>query len=469
VWGRGHPEFAAGVERTHSGELELRRERPVVVPRFRDQEEGLMATETRQRVRPKPPKVHRNLRDRLQKSFLERNSKVIGAIGVLLVLGFTILALLLQGGFLTGRYTVHAIFADAAGVQVGDRVSVAGLTAGRVNGVNVEGGHVVMDLGVDNKVKLTRDTTADIKIETLLGRRSVELVDGSSSKPLEDGQYIPLSSTSTPVDITNLNDVSVNLLNKSHPGALNALLKEVTRITSGKATQIRTIITGLQRITTAVDERRVQLGQLLDALRTVSTTLGGRDQTLVSLVDNLNVVLSNLAQRQQALAELLRSTDTASHQTADLVSRNRTVLNSTLNFLHEDLEVLSRHQLDLAAAVDYLDTAVKGYSSVGYSSGGFPNKWANIFVQSLGPVGVDALLGKCGTVDHLFDYYFGTNCGKTALGPVAPRIPTRISTGQGMPAALPRLPNGPNLPALPCTVDNLVQSALGQSTRCSGS
>ena len=73
-------------------------------------------------------KVQRSLRDRFQKSFLERNTKVIGAIAISILLGLTVLGLLLQGGLLTKRYSVQAIFADAAGIRTGDRVTVAGLS-----------------------------------------------------------------------------------------------------------------------------------------------------------------------------------------------------------------------------------------------------------------------------------------------------------------------------------------------------
>src|SRR2546423_13791243 len=131
-----------------------------------------MATDVRERPKLQPPKVHRTFRDRLQKSFLERNTKLIGLIGVALIVTFTIVALLLQGGLLTGRYTVHAVFADAASVQKGDPVTVAGLPAGRVNGLNITNGHVVMDLGVNNGVKLTRDTHPPLQIQTPPGRRS---------------------------------------------------------------------------------------------------------------------------------------------------------------------------------------------------------------------------------------------------------------------------------------------------------
>ena len=415
------------------------------------------------------PKVKRGLRDRFQKSFLERNTKVIGAIGVLLILVFTVLALALQGGLLNHRYTVHAIFSDAAGIRAGDTVTVAGLNAGRVNGVEVRNGHVVMDLGVNSSVPLTRDSSAQIRIETLLGRRSVELADGTSSEPLQSGDWIPLSRTQTPVDITNLNNISVRLLKRSDAGALNTLLSEVTSVTRGKRVQLHEILDGLGKVTAAVDERRAQLGVLLDALKTVSTTLGDHTKTVVSLIHNLDSVLGNLAVRQKALGTLLQATDSASHETAGLVARNRTVLDATLNFLQQDLAVLSRHQLDLAATVSYLDKSVEGYSSVGYSAGNSPNRWANIFVQSLGPAGVDALIGKCGAVDQFFDHYFGSNCHTlgSLSGPAA-RLTRGLkanSRATGLTGVLPKLPK---LPPLPCTVQDLVTSLIGGPAGCDG-
>jgi phospholipid/cholesterol/gamma-HCH transport system substrate-binding protein len=413
------------------------------------------------------PKVKYRLRDRLQKSFLERNTKVIGTIGVTLIVAFTGLALLLQGGLLTPHYNVYAVFSDAAGIRKGDQVTVAGLKAGRVAGVGIENGHVVMTLAVDNSVHLTRDSSADIHIETLLGRRSVELVDGTSNQPLADSNWIPLSRTETPVDITNLNDISVRLLNRSDAGALNALMNEVTAVTRGKEVQVRQILDGLGSVTAAVDARRQQLGVLLDALKTVSTTLGDHDQTIVSLIQNLDSVLNNLAVRQKALSTLLQATDSASHETAGLVIRNHAVLDATLSFLHQDLAVLSQHQLDLAATISYLDKSVEGYSSVGYSSGNFPNHWANIFVQSLGPAGVDALVGKCGAVDKFFDYYFGTNCAKASS---FPNIGVRsVTTGASTSSGGIRVPNlipAVKLPPLPCTVGDLVTTLLGQTPGC---
>ena len=374
------------------------------------------------------------LRDALQKSFLERNQRLIGLIGILALLAGSAFALLLSGGVFARTYHVTAYFSDAAGITPGDHVTVAGLNAGTVKGIRVEKGLVAMDLGVSRGVDLPSDSSANIVVQTLLGKRSVDLVAGRSDKRLQDGSVIPVQRTTTPVDITELNDISVRLMNRSDAGALNNLLSEVTKVTQGDRDQVTQLIDGLDKVVTAVDARRSQLADLIDALNTLSGTLADKDQTIVSLIDRLNAVLGNLAARQQDLQTLLVATDSASHDTADLVERNRATLDSTLGSLHTVLNVLADHQLDLAATVDYLQQSVQGYSSVGYSCTGtrtysgcsgreYPNKWANIFVQSLGPAGVDALLGQCGVIDHVIDEILGTDCRDEVKLPKGARVP----------------------------------------------
>jgi phospholipid/cholesterol/gamma-HCH transport system substrate-binding protein len=386
------------------------------------------------------------LRGFLRKSFLERNQKIIGLAAVVLIIGGSAFALLLQGGVFASTYGVTAFFTDAAGINPGDEVTVAGLKAGTVKGVEIQNGRVAMDLAVDSGVVLPEDSRATVKVQTLLGKETVELTAGQSKQKLADGDVIPLSRTTTPIDITQLNDISVHLLQQSDAKAFNQLLAEVAQITAGKEAQVRTLIKGLADVTQAIDERRAQLSSLITAFRIVSTTLANKDQAILSLIDHLNPVLTNLAARQQAIRTLLEATSSASHATADLVSRNRGVLDATLRGLHTDLSILNRHEVDIAATIQYLNGAVHGYQSVGYSgsrhqangrggSGGFENHWANIFVQSLGPIGGDAFLGQCGVVDHLIDQVLGTNCHQTPKGKLPP-----------LPIHAPKLPGGGPVP-----------------------
>ena len=396
-------------------------------------------------------------------SFLERSPRIIGAIGLALLLAGSTFALVLQGGLLTSKYQVTAVFSDAAGIRPGDRVTVAGLAAGSVDGLRIEDGAVHIDLSVHDDVPLPDDSRAEIVIETLLGRSSVALHTGGSRTMLADGGTIPLERTTTPVSIIELNDISVDLLEASDADAFDAFLADLTEITEGKEQDVRKLITGLTRVTGAVNARTKELKRLLTSLRTIAVTLGERDTTIGSLIDDLDVVLGNLAARQDQLRTLLEATASSSSETADLVRRNRATLDALLADLHTDLDVLDDHQLDLAATISYLEQAVRGYSSVGHSTS-IPNRWANIFVQSLGPAGVDNLVGQCGLVDQLFDRLFGADCS------AAPSSGTPLRPGAGEEETPPAaaVPGAPDLPvpepALPCGVADVVEGTLGTAT-----
>ena len=411
----------------------------------------------------------------LRKSFLERNPIALGTVGTLLLLGATAVALLLSGGAFADTYSVVARFTDAAGIRPGDDVTVAGLDAGSVGAVSIDDGQVEIELKVDSGIEMPSDSRAEIVIETLLGRKSVALISGEAMQPLADGDVIPADRTSTPIEVADLSDASVALLEGSDARALEQLMEEVTRVTQGKEQEIGTLIDGLADVSAALETRRAELSRLLESMSTLATTFGSNDDTIVSLIDRYNEVLGNLARKRDDLRVLLAATDDASNEVAALVDRNRPVLDSALRSLDETLGVVNDHQLDLAASISYLETAVEGYSSIGYSQG-VPNRWGNIFVQSLGPVGVDALAGRCGLLDQALDELLGpdprscedrSDFGEEAGGGPAP-LP--IGSGGRPPAtgtgAAPTDGGGARSPtdditeALPGDIGNLIDGVL---------
>lgn len=339
-------------------------------------------------------------------SFLERNQLIIGILAALFVLGASAFSLLLSSGAFDKTYLVSARFSDAAGLKSGDDVKVAGLDAGKVETVEVDGGEVLVTMKVDEGVEMPADSTAEIVIETLLGKKNVTLHAGESDELLADGDEIALEDTRTPVELLDIANTSVRLLDASDADALETFMEEVTKITKGKRRQVSTLVGGFTEIATAIDERRNELSRLIDSLRTISGTFAERDDTLVSLIDNFDVVLGNLAERTEDVEALLENTDSASHEVADLISRNRSSLDASLQRLSLALGTLDEHQIQLAAGISYLEDAVRGYQSIGYSQG-VKNRWANIFVQSLGPAGIDAYFGPCGTFDQALDELLG--------------------------------------------------------------
>jgi phospholipid/cholesterol/gamma-HCH transport system substrate-binding protein len=341
------------------------------------------------------------------KAFTERNPVIIGVIVVTLIAGATGAALALDAGLFAQRYTVLARFEDTAGLEGGDKVRVAGVPSGEVGGIREEGGLVEVRLEIDEGVELSADTSAAIVVETLLGQKYVRLTTGDDwDALLEDGDVI--TDTRTPTEVLDLQNVGTPLLEESDGEALNDLMDSLSEITEGKREQVRQIIEGLDRLTSAVNERSDEASDLIDSTAVLTDTLAERDAELLNAVDNLNAVVGSLAERRAELVQLLESTASAAGATADLVGENREALDRVLDELHADLQIVGRHQVDLAQSIAYLGVAVEGFSSIGYSGPeNTPHPWANIFTQLIGPVGPDALFGSCGLVDDALDLALG--------------------------------------------------------------
>ena len=365
------------------------------------------------------------------KAFTERNPRIIGAILIAIILAFTTGSLLLTAGVVKGQYSVKARFVDTAGLAGGDKVRVAGVAAGSVGSIRQAGSKVEVTLKINNGIQLSRDTKAQVIVETLLGSKYVRLVTGRDwSSMLRKGSVI--TDTSSPTEVLDLQNIGTPLLQKIDAKALNDLMASLSSVTTDKRDEVVSIIEGLNKVTAQVNDRQAQTRGLIDAANKVAGTLANRDNQLVALVDNLNVVVRSLADQRVQLADLLQQTAAAAKATADLVGANRAKLDSILDELHQDLVIVGRHQVDLAQSIAYLGVAIQGFSSIGYSGAdNNPNRWANVFAQGLGPGGVDPVLGSCGVVDQALDLALGADplpCG-ARTGPLPGQTASPASAG----------------------------------------
>jgi phospholipid/cholesterol/gamma-HCH transport system substrate-binding protein len=93
----------------------------------------------------------------------------------------------------SNSYVVLARFDDVSGLRPRSKVSMAGVTIGRVKGIEVDMayGEAVVSLEIDGDPgQLTLDTGAQILTEGILGARYVSLLPGADEETLADGDTI---------------------------------------------------------------------------------------------------------------------------------------------------------------------------------------------------------------------------------------------------------------------------------------
>lgn len=341
------------------------------------------------------------------KSFTERNPKIIGGIAIVVALVIVGGVLLLNRSVFTPSYTIHARLTNAAGIGKGAPVTMAGVNIGSVSGVHIDGNAVIADLAINHGVVIPQKTAAAVEVQTVLGILDVALQPETGwNRPLQGGATI--TDTSIPVEFQDLEQTAGTLLQQSDVQALNALLVSLQQVTQGKQVQVAEIISGLSKFTAAVGQRQQQVGSLIDAANTLASTVAQRDDQLGGVVDQLSTVVTGLANRSSQLNALILATDQLATETANLVGENQPQLQGLLAHLQSVLGVLSQHQEDLAQGVSYLSSALKGFSSIGYSGpDNTPNTWGNIYANVVGLANGYSVLGNCAALDQALDEVLG--------------------------------------------------------------
>lgn len=121
------------------------------------------------------------------------------AVGAFMLVGFAALAVLaIQVSGLSvdskrDTYKIYAQFDDLGGLVVRGRVSMSGITVGRVSAVTLEPStyNALVEMEIYSDVdKLTVDTVASIQTAGLLGEKFIDLSVGGEEEFLTDGGTI---------------------------------------------------------------------------------------------------------------------------------------------------------------------------------------------------------------------------------------------------------------------------------------
>jgi phospholipid/cholesterol/gamma-HCH transport system substrate-binding protein len=297
----------------------------------------------------------------LMKPFRERNPVPIGIIGVLAILGF--LAIGLNASklpFINQGHTVYADFGDAAGLQKGNNVRVAGVLVGKVSSVELDGNVVKVAMKVNSDTHVNDGSTADIKIETLLGQVFVALDPrGTATLP---GNTIQVGDTSTPTSITTAfnglgetaGEIKIHLLAKSF-NVLSNTFKDTPPAVRGS-------LVGLQRLSTTIASRDAELKALLSRTNTVTNTLAEHDAQIAKLINDSNLILDTVHQQRAVIHRLLVDTTALSKQLTSLVAENRAVIGPALTQLNGTLAILRSHQRKLDETIHLVAPFVRDFT-----------------------------------------------------------------------------------------------------------
>jgi phospholipid/cholesterol/gamma-HCH transport system substrate-binding protein len=284
-------------------------------------------------------------------------------VGILALVaaGVVAAALVVLVTFVTfGAHTYTALLAQTAGLRVGEDVEVHGVPVGKIKGIELDGDKVRVRFTVRSSVHVGTESTAEVKVATLLGTHYLA-VDPKGGGTLGT---IPLDRTSVPFNLQDVLEKGTGNLQKLDPVLLAKALTETSRTLTASSQNIGPALTGIARLSDAVQARSGQTARLLTAARSVTDQLGSSSADIVNLMKSSNLVISEITSRRTAIHTLLVETTTLATNLGDIIGQTKadmapaiSRLNAVIGTLRSQDAVLKQTLDSMAPTVRYLANA----------------------------------------------------------------------------------------------------------------
>jgi virulence factor Mce-like protein len=207
--------------------------------------------------------------------------------------------------------------------------------------MELAGDHVVADFTVRNNVALGQDSTAVIKVTTILGSRYLALEPaGAGSLP---GNRFDLARTEVPYDLQEaLTDVATTY-EQVDSDKFAESLAILGRQMQDLPALVPQALANTHTLSTILAERRDQLGSLLKTTEVVSTTLRRQQANIGSMVRQGNDLIGEFVMRRASFHAMMAAITNLVETLSDIVIDDRPELEALLVNVRELSDMLGQH------------------------------------------------------------------------------------------------------------------------------
>lgn len=250
---------------------------------------------------------------------------LIGAVATGVVVAVLALAAVLPTGVYhlrTAGFSV--VLPSAGGLSAGDPVYVAGLPAGRVENVRIEGDEVVADFRVDRSQQLGDQTEAEVKLRTVLGAYYLDV----RPKGLGDleGGVIPVERAAVPFHFDEIARAAFDATRTDDPDreAIDYEQLELLADLAYESIPDRQLadeaVTALADAAGIINRNSEQIEDLLVTGRELAEIVDAQEATLERLFEHGALVFGILGTRAELLSGLIVDLETVSARMTELLA-----------------------------------------------------------------------------------------------------------------------------------------------------
>lgn len=296
---------------------------------------------------------------------LRSTAVVAGVVAMATLLSgcdFSVYSLPLPGGAkIKGpAYTITVEFTDVLDLVPKSSVKVDDVTVGTVEKVWLEGYVAKVRVKLPKSMELPDNARATIRQTSLLGEKFVSLAPPSGlEKPrgkLENGELIPLSRTTSNVEVEEVLSALSLLLNGGGVAQLQIITQELNKALTGNEPAIRSVLTQLNTFVGTLDQNKQKIVTAIGAVDQLAKKLNAQKATLATAIDSLPKSIATLDKQRAALVKTLQALATLGNTATRVITASQKDLVANLQSLYPVLTKLVEAGENLPKALELLFT-----------------------------------------------------------------------------------------------------------------
>ncbi|MDX1887772.1 MlaD family protein [Mycolicibacterium sp. 120270] len=207
-----------------------------------------------------------------------------------------------------GRYNVTLALPSSGGLYPTSVVTYRGSEIGRVTSIDVTPDGVRAVLKLQSSTKIPSDLSAAVHSRSAVGEQFVELSprgESDDSRPLRDGDVIPVERTQVPPDIGGLLDATNRALQAIPQDNLKTVVDEADRAVAGLGPELSRIVDGSTSLARDAAENQDSITQLIDQSPPVLNSQVQTADSIATWADRMAAITGQVKAQDAAFADLL--------------------------------------------------------------------------------------------------------------------------------------------------------------------
>ena len=230
-------------------------------------------------------------------------------VGVAVLFAWWAVSNIISVDLLEHPYHVSADFENAMGVLPNAEVTYLGTQVGVVNSVRRIPGGVRITMNVKRQERIPADATAHIFRKSALGEQFIDFFPKPGSDghgpSLRDGDHLPMSRTTIPIEFAEFLRAASRLVESIRPEAVHTVTHELAVALQGRTDDLRSLITGGDRLGEVFASRTETLDRLVAANTRLTRVLADHSPSLSGSLSDLHAVAQSLDEVKGDIGPLL--------------------------------------------------------------------------------------------------------------------------------------------------------------------